>query len=681
MKNIFQTVMFLSLFIGIPVDAQDSDYMLHKAIELFGEGEVEKSLEQVDRCLGQNPESADAYVLKCRISFSKGKYGSALSDINKAIEYGGRKDMTYKYTKYWWRAKIYSELEQYDKALSDLDIACKAAGKVDKSALNGILGDKGHIYYILKEYDLSDRMYEDMLRNDETNQMAMVGMARNMLETGQYESAVRLLDECEKYDSDYEEIFRFRMEAYDKIGETDKAIDDAVSYFSKTDNPQSDILLDILGRHRSYAIAKIDTEISDADNKFMWIALKAMVYENCRDYRNAIVMYDLLEQEYGSDPSVYLYKSICYGELGEFDRAICEISRCIDMVDDDYVKYAYRADFYRENGMYEDAVSDFTKVIERNPLMAYGYYKRGLCYEQSGDDGKAMDDYNAGIDIDKTFPYIYLMRGEMYLKYGHKKQADADFREIIKLDTLADVGSCRQYALHFLGNDDAALEWMERIIAYDPDNAGSYYDKACLMSRMGRTDEAINALHSAFEKGYRSFAHIEHDDDMDSIRNLPEFISLIAEYESETEQSVFFQEPGPEDRAEPVVSEIPMTKMYGGVYEVPCNINGLALDFILDTGAGSVSISSVEATFMLKNGYLNEKDIKGINYYSTATGEIREGTVINLPEVIVGEAVLHNVEASVAHNQKAPLLLGQSVLERFGVITIDNINSKLIIKQ
>jgi aspartyl protease family protein len=43
--------------------------------------------------------------------------------------------------------------------------------------------------------------------------------------------------------------------------------------------------------------------------------------------------------------------------------------------------------------------------------------------------------------------------------------------------------------------------------------------------------------------------------------------------------------------------------------------------------------------------------------------------------------VLRNVDASVVHNQQAPLLLGQSVLERFGTITIDNINSKLIIKQ
>ena len=54
--------------------------------------------------------------------------------------------------------------------------------------------------------------------------------------------------------------------------------------------------------------------------------------------------------------------------------------------------------------------------------------------------------------------------------------------------------------------------------------------------------------------------------------------------------------------------------------------------------------------------------------------------MINLPEVKVGDVVLKNIEASVSHSQQAPLLLGQSVLERFGTVTIDNINSKLIIK-
>ncbi len=49
----------------------------------------------------------------------------------------------------------------------------------------------------------------------------------------------------------------------------------------------------------------------------------------------------------------------------------------------------------------------------------------------------------------------------------------------------------------------------------------------------------------------------------------------------------------------------------GGVYYVPCKVNGLGLKFIFDTGAGDVSISYAEAIFMLKNGYLSESDLGG----------------------------------------------------------------------
>lgn len=49
---------------------------------------------------------------------------------------------------------------------------------------------------------------------------------------------------------------------------------------------------------------------------------------------------------------------------------------------------------------------------------------------------------------------------------------------------------------------------------------------------MGRLNESVAALRKAFENGYRSFAHIEHDDDMDAIRELPEFKHLIEEYKA-----------------------------------------------------------------------------------------------------------------------------------------------------
>lgn len=50
---------------------------------------------------------------------------------------------------------------------------------------------------------------------------------------------------------------------------------------------------------------------------------------------------------------------------------------------------------------------------------------------------------------------------------------------------------------------------------------------------------------------------------------------------------------------------VPMEKK-GGVYKVPCKINGLTLKSVFDTGASDVSISLTEALFMYKNDYLQE---------------------------------------------------------------------------
>ena len=116
-----------------------------------------------------------------------------------------------------------------------------------------------------------------------------------------------------------------------------------------------------------------------------------------------------------------------------------------------------------------------------------------------------------------------------------------------------------------------------------------------------------------------------------------------------------------------------------GVYYVPCKVNDLKLKFIFDTGAGDVTISLTEAKFMLKNGYLNNDDILENEKYEIANGDIVEGTKIILRKIQIGNLLLENVEASVVHTSTAPLLLGQSALEKLGDIKIDYANQQLII--
>lgn len=112
-------------------------------------------------------------------------------------------------------------------------------------------------------------------------------------------------------------------------------------------------------------------------------------------------------------------------------------------------------------------------------------------------------------------------------------------------------------------------------------------------------------------------------------------------------------------------------KKEGGVYTIPCEVNGLKLRFIFDTGASDVSISSTEALFMLKNGYLDANDLLGSTEYQIANGDNIEGKKINLKRLKIGKRTLYNVKASIIYSSTAPLLLGQTAMTRFNNITLD----------
>ncbi len=105
------------------------------------------------------------------------------------------------------------------------------------------------------------------------------------------------------------------------------------------------------------------------------------------------------------------------------------------------------------------------------------------------------------------------------------------------------------------------------------------------------------------------------------------------------------------------------------------------MHFVFDTGASDVTLSMVEATFMMKNNYLNANDVISNRQYMDANGNVNVGTLINLKNVHFGGLNLNNVRASVVRNQKAPLLLGQSVLNRLGKIEIDNKKNIIRISQ
>jgi clan AA aspartic protease (TIGR02281 family) len=113
-------------------------------------------------------------------------------------------------------------------------------------------------------------------------------------------------------------------------------------------------------------------------------------------------------------------------------------------------------------------------------------------------------------------------------------------------------------------------------------------------------------------------------------------------------------------------------KNVNGVFQIPCKINGIPLNFIFDTGASEVSISITEAKFLIKQDLITKNDLLEKSDYRTADGSIVEGMKINIKTIDIDGIILENVKATIIDSQSAPLLLGQSAIKRLGRYSIEN---------
>ncbi len=61
-----------------------------------------------------------------------------------------------------------------------------------------------------------------------------------------------------------------------------------------------------------------------------------------------------------------------------------------------------------------------------------------------------------------------------------------------------------------------------------PGNSFTWYNLACAQARAGAKRDAIDSLATALELGLPFAQQIERDDDLDSLRQEPEFAALLA---------------------------------------------------------------------------------------------------------------------------------------------------------
>ena len=656
-------VLCSSVMLADNIKRPDS-YNYSRGVEAINNNNAEEALDYLNKEINEHPDNGYAFAWIALVRNYNEEFGRALTAANVAVKKIPSKDKEYKAFAYGTRAQVYLNLEDTIQALKDYSQAINIVPDDDR-----FYNQRAQVYYEQGKYDLADKDYLKMISLKEGDVMGYMGIGRNANAQKRYEDAIKQFDYVVKLEPNYSSAYSFRAESYIGLKKYNEAIDDVISALGiDRDRKAFYELQELADSAFEQTVAKLKVQKIKEPNEQSWDYDLGIVYERAAKYNKAIAYYkESLEKE--SNIITASRISSCYDDLGDYDKALeyCNQAIALDSVKANYLYE--KANILDNAGRTQEAIKTMSDYIANTPDEPAGYYQRGWFKDHSGDIEGALEDYTMAITLQPNVAYAYLNRGVLYRLKGENAKAESDFKQVVRLDSIPEEAECSFYAYYYLGQKDKAIEILNTIL--DKDKKGNCYDAACLYSVMGEKEKALSYLRQSLEDGYRRFAHIKRDRDLNNIRNTEEFKVLMKEYEEKHLQEIAADADGDDSAYELKVEEIPFTKE-GGVCKVKCAINGLPLHFIFDTGAADVSISSVEATFMAKNDFLSSSDIIGKQNYQTADGNITEGTIINLKDVKLGSLHLNNIKASVVRNQVAPLLLGQSVLSKLGKIEIDN---------
>ena len=237
----------------------------------------------------------------------------------------------------------------------------------------------------------------------------------NLVDAGEYRLALKVLKACDRPFAD-----ALRMEAYNEVGRTRKAIRYGVEYLDalgKQDMSEGGISMssyvtadveDILDKDWKYAADQIRKRLAEQSCNPQLEMMLGSLYQINGHYREAIGQYDkTLEycssiglDGYGTNWLCY-WKSGCYYALDDYDNAIRTMSKAVEANSGkDYYQLCRRGFYYMQAGKYDEAMADYAKATEINPDNALAYFGKCAVLFKQGKLNEAKAEYGRGIKID-----------------------------------------------------------------------------------------------------------------------------------------------------------------------------------------------------------------------------------------------------------------------------------------
>src|SRR5574341_247289 len=185
---------------------------------------------------------------------------------------------------------------------------------------------------------------------------------------------------------------------------------------------------------------------------------------------------------------------------------------------------------------FDEAEGEFTAAIALRPDSFEAHYFRARAARSQGKDEEAAQWYERACRLRPEDYATPQLLASVYLGLGRPDDARVTQQRALELakahlERYPDDARALYLgagALATLGDTARAREWAKRAVAMDPDDSAVLYNVACAYALMGLKDSAIDCLEQAIANGFRHWQWIEHDSDLDSLRESPRFQGPLA---------------------------------------------------------------------------------------------------------------------------------------------------------
>ncbi len=188
-----------------------------------------------------------------------------------------------------------------------------------------------------------------------------------------------------------------------------------------------------------------------------------------------------------------------------------------------------------QNKQYDDAENEFDLAIKLSPKLFDAYYEYGRISIMQGKYEQAAklfekatqirpEDYEANIFLVGTY-FDLNMETEM-------QEANQQTLKILRdhIDLYPDDSRALYLGAGTLikaNKFEEAAEWIELAVSLKPNEIAVLYNAACIYSKLGKHNKALDYFERTIDAGYASIEWINNDSDLDAIRNYPRFQEIL----------------------------------------------------------------------------------------------------------------------------------------------------------